>query len=236
MCYRRPRRHVRMIKLNPPPRISFVASAEIVIAGAGIVGLSLALELHSRGRAVVLLDGAAPGQASTAAAGMLAAHDPANPPQLRPIAEFSLALYPEYLEHLHQLTGTRIPFETSHVLEADPHGQAGAFTLPAIAPSAGEFTLRPEHSLNPRKLMSALRNAVRAAGIPVMQVRMLSTELPRILTTGGIIEAHQFVDCTGAWAGPHLRPVKGQMLRIQLSPNTLRHSKLGNLVVRAPEV
>ncbi len=53
---------------------------DICIAGAGIIGLSLALELQHRGARVTVLDQGAPlAEASTAAAGMLAADDPAQP-------------------------------------------------------------------------------------------------------------------------------------------------------------
>jgi len=46
---------------------------EICIAGAGIIGLSLALELHHRGASVAVLDQSTPlSEASSAAAGMLA--------------------------------------------------------------------------------------------------------------------------------------------------------------------
>src|SRR5580698_3859853 len=70
---------------------------DICIAGAGIIGLSLALELHHRGLRVTVLDRSQPlAEASTAAAGMLAAADPDNPPPLRPLADLSLSLSPAF--------------------------------------------------------------------------------------------------------------------------------------------
>ena len=51
-----------------------------MIVGAGIIGVTLALELRERGASVTVLDRSTPGQeASTAAAGMLAAADPQTP-------------------------------------------------------------------------------------------------------------------------------------------------------------
>src|SRR5215469_11401969 len=94
---------------------------DICIAGAGIIGLSLALELHRRGAHVTVLEQGQPlAEASTAAAGMLAATDPDNPPQLRAIADFSLSLYPSFLDCIESLSGIRVPFQTSTTLQALP--------------------------------------------------------------------------------------------------------------------
>ncbi len=69
-------------------------SPDVLIAGAGVVGLSLALELRRRGASVVVLDiGAAARQASWAAAGMLAVEDPYHPTALRPLARYSGSIY-----------------------------------------------------------------------------------------------------------------------------------------------
>ena len=47
------------------------SDSDFCIAGAGIIGLSLALELHHRGHRVTVLDQSDPlSEASTAAAGM----------------------------------------------------------------------------------------------------------------------------------------------------------------------
>jgi choline dehydrogenase-like flavoprotein len=49
-----------------------VKSWDVIVAGAGIIGVSLALELRQRGATVLVLDRAEPGsEASSAAAGML---------------------------------------------------------------------------------------------------------------------------------------------------------------------
>src|SRR5215472_15840813 len=94
---------------------------EICIAGAGIFGLTLALELHVRGASVAVLDQGSPlSEASAAAAGMLAAADPDNPPQLRPLSNLSLSLYPTFLDHIESLTGIRVPFHTNTTLQALP--------------------------------------------------------------------------------------------------------------------
>src|SRR5579859_4682759 len=79
-------------------RLEGMTQSDICIAGAGIVGLSLALELHARGLSVIVLDAGGPmQQASTAAAGMLAADDPHNPSELSALSHLSLSLYPDFL-------------------------------------------------------------------------------------------------------------------------------------------
>src|SRR5262249_40008385 len=96
-------------------------STEICIAGAVIIGLSLALELHHRGARVTVLDQGHPlGEASTAAAGMLAVADPDNPPELRPLSLLSLSLYPGFLDRIESPSGMHVPFHTSTTLQALP--------------------------------------------------------------------------------------------------------------------
>src|ERR1700761_8854336 len=100
---------------------------DLCIAGAGIIGLSLALELHHRGYRVTVFDQGEPlAESSSAAAGMLAAHDPENPPQLLPLATLSLSLYPDFLDRIHSLSGIRVPFQTHTTLQSVPSRTATA--------------------------------------------------------------------------------------------------------------
>ena len=89
-----------------------------MIAGAGIIGLSTALELYARGHQVTVLErGNAVREASWAAAGMLAAQDPENPSALSAFARFSFGLYPEFLARIEALSGMRVPLHTQHTLQ-----------------------------------------------------------------------------------------------------------------------
>ena len=214
---------------------------DICIAGAGIIGLSLALELHQRGLRVTVLDQAAPlAEASTAAAGMLAANDPHNPPQLRPLASLSLSLYPDFLDRLHISLRHPRPLPDPHHPAGPParrpHAQA-TNSPPKISPissphSPGDhrFILLDEHSLDPRQLAAALLAAVRATTIdlrpntPVLSTRSSNNAI-EVHTPTGILHATHFVDCTGAWASAtshlpniHVTPKKGQMLAVSLLP------------------
>ena len=228
---------------------------DVCIAGAGIIGLSLALELHTRGASVVVLDQGEPlAEASTAAAGMLAAHDPENPRELLPLSRLSLELYPHYLHRIFDLCGSLVSFHTSTTLQAiDKHrgatqfpvlgGDTLALLAPYLAAAGREFVLLGEHSLDPRELAVGLLAAVRSTGIdlrPHTTARVVRTQTQHVevLTDQETVTSSTFVDCTGAWshslsAPPELwvLPRKGQMLAVELPESLPLH-----LVLRTPDI
>jgi glycine oxidase len=212
--------------------------SDICIAGAGIIGLSLALEIHHQGLSVTVFDQAQPlGEASTAAAGMLAASDPENPDALRKLADLSLSLYPDFLERLHTLSGITVPFHTSQTLQSQTSSspdtlspEALAEILPPLKPHHHHFTLLDEHSLDPRNLAASLLAAVRATTIHLQSdTKLLSTRSIvnsiEVHTTQGIFHTAKFINCTGAWATHStlaptaaITPRKGQMLAVAIPP------------------
>ena len=232
---------------------------DVCIAGAGIIGLSLALELNHRGAHVTVLERSTPlAEASTAAAGMLAGNDPHNPAPLQPLANLSLALYPAYLDRLHNLSGIRVPFQTHKTLQSlAPHTTARhsklstevlAKLLPALIPGRHCFALLDENSIDPRQLAPALLAAVQATPINLQHnTPVLGTcsthngtrsthNAIEIQTPAGQLAANYFVDCTGAWSATtsslsniKVTPRKGQMLSVAL-PGPL------DLVVRTPDI
>lgn len=218
-------------------------TADIVIAGGGVAGLMLALELRARGRDVLLLERTTPGAgASRAAAGMLATHDPAHPAALQPLANLAHDLYPALYDRIRALSGHPLPYQTQSVLEADAQGAPALHLLPNLAPKAGIFTLRPEHSINPRDLVAALAAAAANTGVLIRTKTELTSATPAPngiclqTNSGDSIHAQQFIDCTGAWSAHFSRPAKGQMLRVQLPPDALRLPEGGNAVVRTPDI
>jgi glycine oxidase len=196
-----------------------VLTFEFAIAGAGIIGLSLALELHARGASVVLLDTAAAAQgASIAAAGMLAAQDPHNPPQLRELSAWSLSLYDGFLDRLAAASGARAPYQTTTTLQ--------------YLEDASTLRLE-ERSIDPRQLTAAALESVRRSGIALFQhcgrINIAEIETGVLLRPqhGAPLFAKRLVHASGAWfeaerlSGsirhqPAIRPRKGQMLRVQI--------------------
>jgi NADPH-dependent 2,4-dienoyl-CoA reductase/sulfur reductase-like enzyme len=81
----------RRLTHSLPATIEFMGQARhIAIAGGGIIGLSCALVLRSRGLQITVLEaGRAAKEASWAAGGMLAAEDPENPAALLPLSRYS---------------------------------------------------------------------------------------------------------------------------------------------------
>lgn len=172
-----------------------LSSPDVTVLGAGVIGLSLALELHKRGARVTLYEPrAAASQASWAAAGMLAAQDPFNPPALSSLARLSAALYPAFLEDLQDRSGMPVPFQTQTTVQHMPD----------------DATVRlAERSVDPRQLAMALVTAVRGCGIPVQQRAAPNGQ--SAARSGAVVHA------MGAWASaPEIFPRKGQMLRVKL--------------------
>ena len=217
-----------------------MAQTDVVIVGAGVIGLSCALELHAIGMRVTVLErDTAARQASWAAAGMLAGHDPANPVALQTLADLSLSLYPAFLERIAALGGATVPIETEWAMEPsrDPNAEPQQ-DLPQL--KAPGFARIAEQSLDPRKLAAALLQAVRSAGIDLREhtpVRSwtTSTNGAELDANGETFTAGYALDCSGAWSGPPVKPAKGQMLRLS-APGALTSSSFGNMVVRAPGI
>ena len=227
--------------------------SDICIAGAGIIGLSLALELHHRGARVTVLDRSFPlSEASTAAAGMLAARDPHNPQQLAPLSNLSLSLYPAFLDRLHSLSDHRVPFHTSLTLQSvESTTQTSLLTpndlkrlLPQLNPRSQTFTLLEENSLDPHQMAAALLAAITASSIDLRPhtsvnfVRPISYDTMEVHTPTDVIQAAKFIDCTGAWSTASISPThlpitprKGQMFASILPPSLPL-----NLVLRTPEI
>ena len=213
---------------------------DICIAGAGVIGLSLALELRDRGLDVTVLEAGQPmREASNAAAGMLAADDPHNPIELSALSHLSISLYPAFLERIAQLSGKPVHFQTLNTLQShDSHssnqdaqvssGHLASFALKHTVddetyPPAG-FSLLRERSVDPRQLASSLLAAVQATTVRIFTGQpVVSTQQEidgvTIVSPTQMIKAVHFIDCTGAWANDpayNVVPIKGQMLSVAL--------------------
>ena len=221
---------------------------DVIISGAGIIGVSLALELRRRGGQVLVLDAGEPGkEASSAAAGMLAGSDPETPEALRDLAHESAVIYPAFVEKLQASSGMEVDFRLGAIALLHPGKQSPDHQLlssgelrklePALdARGYSAYLIAVENSVDPDLLMQAALIAARESGIEIRG----ETPVQRMVASGALVEviaardrflARAAVNCQGAWSGTPVRPRKGQMLYLQpQNPAVLKH------VMRAPEV
>jgi glycine oxidase len=228
-----------------------VKSADVIIVGAGIIGLSTALELRRRGAAVLVLERGEPGQESTgAAAGMLAAADPETPVALRALCTASARLYSEYVQQIESVAGISVDFRSQGTIKlcADASLPRAYRRLspeerhqmePALkSPIEGYFVT--EDSVDPLLLIQAALLTAWSAGIEVRS----GTEVKEIVPTGPYAEVvtHSerlqvptVVDCRGAWSGAPVRPRKGHSLYVEpKKAGLLRHVVVGPDVYLVP--
>jgi glycine oxidase len=197
---------------------------DVAIAGGGIIGLSLGLELRRRGLSVAVIERQqAMSSASWAAGGMLAVHDPQNPPELLPLSLLSWELYPAFLGRIEELSRRKVPLRTHRAMQhvvadrwvenGSRTGAGGLVTAEEIAEFAPGldacghiFEWLEEGSLDPNDLRDALPAAFAEAGGTLLEeTAMLSVESVNggvlVETTRERISAAMFVNCRGAWSG-----------------------------------
>lgn len=219
----------------------------MIIAGAGVAGVLTALELRERQVNVLVLERGEPGrEASTAAAGMLAATDPQTPPALRGMALKSARIYPDFVEKLERSTGIELDFRRQGTIVLGEEAAPGSYQQlspehlqriePALQAHGRPAFLVAEDTVDPVPLMQAGLRAAELAGIEirtnvaVQQMRWKGNQV-EVTTDTGVLSAHSAVNCMGSWSGAPVRPRKGQMLYLgSTRPGVLKH------VVRAPEV
>ena len=223
-------------------------SADVLVLGGGIAGLTVALEAARRDLSVIILDTPRPGAASRAAAGMLAPSVEELPVTMRAAAVAARDHYPPYLDALRERTGIEVPLDRRGILqlasESDAQlwqrgAPAGAEWLDSAALAAREPAFEGHHgallhaldgAVDNLVLMDALERAIAdTTAIKRVSAEVLSIDAdqPSALTpTRGRFFATRLVLGSGAWAGgmPGLprripvRPVRGQLLRLAQSP------------------
>jgi len=119
------------------------------VVGAGVIGLTTAVALAERGISVTLIGRRMPGEASPAAAGMLA---PSVERASGSAHEFGVTArdrYPSYVEFLAERTGTRVPLNRLGILQV-ALSEKGIKGLTKTAPSTAQWLNSKElHELEP---------------------------------------------------------------------------------------
>lgn len=236
-----------------------VKTWDIIVVGAGIIGLSIAIELRKTGRRVLVVERGEPGREATyAAGGMLANCGDEFSEVLQPIADASARMYPEFVHELEDESGLHIDLRSEGTILFPPRGlvlqQPGsnAETLiparlkelePALAALNRPALYLKEACVDPREIAQAATKAARhreidfSSGDTVTAIKVSEGRTAGVVTDKTEFLSPVVINCAGAWAGqigPHAfptRPIKGQMLAVAMpSRSLLRH------VVRSPEV
>jgi glycine oxidase len=230
-----------------------VKTWDVIVIGAGIIGLATAWELRKHGLSVLVLERGEPGrEASHAAAGMLVGEGEENPPALRPLALASARMYPEFVHQIEDESQNKVDLRSEGTLLVGQEGHpSSSNTLsrselerlePELASGSNRVIRIDERSVDPRALTAAVlkaclhRGVVVSSGEQVTSVNLSDTRVSGVTTLKTNYSAPLVVNCAGAWSGqfpPYkfpTRPVKGQMLAVISRRNLIRH------VLRSPEV
>jgi glycine oxidase len=166
---------------------------DAVIAGGGVIGGAIALELARAGLQVAVFDRQQPGQeASWASAGILSPA-PESPGMVTmvPLGKASLALYPEFIARVEEISGKKTGFRPKGTLEAlfSHDTKAELSTIIALHHGLGlrAEPLRPEDA---RELEPSLSEEVEAAVL-----RPDEASVDNRLLTAAILESAR---CSGA--------------------------------------
>jgi len=192
----------------PAKGVLVAVTADVVIAGGGVIGTAIAWRAAMAGLDVVLADPAQGDAASLVAAGMLAPVSEAlfGEGALLRVNLLALARFPSFAAELEQVTGHRVGLRREGTLAVayDAGDYAALMRLTAFRRSAGleaeeldsracrklESFLSPDvyggvlfpgdWSVDNRRYAAALRQAAAAAGVRVVRDRVTA-----VLTAGG---------------------------------------------------
>jgi glycine oxidase len=234
-------------------------SWDVIIAGGGIIGLSLSLALRKKGATVLIVERGEPGrEASHAAGGMLVDCLRETPAVMQSLATASARLYPAFAQELQLDSGINVDLRDAGtiLISSPPHERLDPpFAQTSLLPQqlaelepALSIADRPafyleERSVDPRALTQAAWKSAKHRGVDfssgdtVTGLNISGGCVTGVTTNKTVFFAPKVVNCAGAWSGqigPHaipVRPVKGQMLCLLATSRTfLKH------VIRSPEV
>jgi glycine oxidase len=204
-----------------------VKTWDAIVVGAGIVGLSLAIELNKQGLRVLVVEKGEPGRESSWAAGGMLCDFPAETrPALQELATASARMYPEFVHELEDESRLKIDLRSvgTLILAGVDAGQSPATTqgydLPRpLAEMEPELRITSEHvphltpmfvkerCVDPQHLTAAAIAAARHRGIDfssgdhVLAVELTDGKASGVRTNKTQFAAGMVVNCAGAWAG-----------------------------------
>ena len=214
----------------------------MIVIGAGIIGLAVALETCRRGASVILLErGEAGCESSWAAAGMLSLPHSDEHAAMRQLCLWSKDIYPEWVRQIEAICGLSCDYDACGTMYVAGSGSAPQprdaeeqtreqimQTEPSLAPTAGRVFLLREESVDPRSLLAALLEACKREGVvvhhehPVSELLIDRDCVAGVRAIGDDFHARSVVNCAGAWAndiahdplGVRVSPAKGQILSV----------------------
>jgi glycine oxidase len=162
---------------------------DVAVAGGGVIGGAIAMELARAGLRVAVFDRQQPGQeASWASAGILSPA-PENPGMVAmvPLGKASLALYPDFVGQVEEISGKSTGFRPKGTLEAlfSHDTKAELSTIIALHHGLG-LKAEPLRAEDARELEPALNEEVEAAVL-----RPDEGSVDNRALTGAILEAAQ---------------------------------------------
>jgi len=162
---------------------------DAAIAGGGIIGGAIALELARAGLHVAVFDRQQPGQeASWASAGIISPA-PESPAMIVtvPLAKASAALYPEFVAQVEEISGRSVGFRAKGTVEAlfSRDTKAELSTIIALHHGLG-LKAEPLRAEDARELEPALSEEVEAAVL-----RPEEASVDNRLLTAAVLEAAQ---------------------------------------------
>lgn len=246
-------------------------SPDVIVIGAGVIGLATAWRAAARGLRVTLVDPEPASGASRVAAGMLT---PVSELAYGEEALLALSIaaqerYGSFIAELEELTGQDTAYRTDGLVQvafdADDFawlndlrefqeslglpterltGRECRNLEPMLAPSVRGGLFAPKDgSIDPRRLTAALLAAVDRSGGTLVRDRAARLVVRRDRATGVLLgdgtelAADRTVLAAGPWSHlleglppgvvPTVRPVKGQVLRLQGSPGLLNRTVRG---------
>ena len=212
--------------------------SDFLIIGAGVIGLSTALELLQRGATVTILErGASGNESSWAGGGILSPLCPWDySDEVTRLTSRGAALFPAWAQALQSATGIDPEYEASGMLVLPPFDAqtaqqwCGAHDVPLQRVTAADCALSVQGDAlylpqvaqvrNPR-LMRALRRRVEMLGGRILEqceVRDIVAEeggVRALITTSGEFSAENYIVTAGAWS----KQVLGRhALKIDIKP------------------